>query len=174
MSDAIKSWCRYGVGREQQALTDKRRRKKPNREFPPGVPIAFFRVNRLKPTATSHGSVSIPRDLETGRPTSSTTVTISTTQTTNSRNRTRTTRQRLFFSLNAGAEVYMGGAQAPPKGGPPARPRRISATSSEHSSGVGAQTPTPASHHVGVSGGGCGHHVTPSWCEAAREVVADV
>lgn len=40
--------------------------------------------------------------------------------------------------------------------------------------GGGTRTPTPVSHHVGVSGGGSNHRLTPSWWEQARGVVADV
>jgi hypothetical protein len=79
-----------------------------------------------------------------------------------------------IFSLNAGGLLQGGGATAPPTGGGTARLRRLREAHSERSSGGGPLAPSPASHHVGVGGGGWDHHLTPTRCEAGRGVVSRV
>lgn len=79
-----------------------------------------------------------------------------------------------IFSLNVAGLLQGGGATAPPTGGGTARLRRLREASSERSSGGSPLAPSPASHHVGVGGGGWNHHLTPTRCEAGRGVVSRV
>jgi len=181
MNAGIKSWSRIVTVTPEHTLTDQRSQKEQVGAFAPAQPsqneCSFCGIS-VKPTAPSrsHGCTN-RRVLARGRPsTSSTTVTISTHATThagsNSPNHANPSEN--FFSLNAGATVQVGGASAPPNSGRQGRYRADREALSEQRSGEGARTPSPASHQVGVSGGGLDHRVTPTWCEAAREVIADV
>lgn len=79
-----------------------------------------------------------------------------------------------IFSLNVASLPQVGGALAPPLGGVTARRWPLCEANSEQSSGGGRLAPSPASHHVGVGGGGWNHHLTPTRCEAGRGVVSHV
>lgn len=176
MSAGIKSRPGIVRGTRHQSLTDKPRRRKRPGTFVPAL-TAFFAGLRFKPTALSHGSARRSGGLARGRPSSSsTTVTISThaTRAGQTTSPAHANPQRIFFSLNRTVLVREGGATAPPISGRHARYRADREALSKRRSGVGARTPTPASHHVGVIGGGLDHHLTPTRCEAAREVVSDV
>jgi len=78
-----------------------------------------------------------------------------------------------FFSLKAAAKESVGGALAPPY---PAVGRVSLANTQELASrvlGGGPRTPSPASHHPGVSGWVLTPRLTPAWCEVSEGVVGD-
>lgn len=176
MSVGIKSRCANDVGTRQRTLTIQARQEKPRPGFPGRSCTSSVAATRHKPTATSHGCSRLRRDLARGHVTSDTA--LNTTQATTidaaSTSRIAANPDRIFFSLKAGRSLHVGGAEAPPHGGLPGRPRRLREVTNERSSGGGLQAPSPASHHVGVIGGALGHHITPSRCEAGREVIGDV
>lgn len=154
----------------------------------PGSRTCFCTRSAHKLTATeSGGSVQIACGPRSGRWTSVTSSASSSSQNTmstqehstnpspslsNSPSNTQPSTQNFIF-LNAVAKESVGGATAPPHRAVGTVSLAITQELATRVLGGGPRTPSPASHHLGVSGWVLDPRLTPDWCEASEGVVGD-